>query len=115
MATGGVLGVVPKQVPMSTRVYGPTRRPSSVLGDLVQSGLLKEDPGRIYDRLVHDRQQGDHIEFVSFDAEDVASPIGQSRQFVGAIAALAGRSAERRDAVELTFSDAGSIPAASTT
>ena len=62
---------------------------AAVHRDLVKPGLLPEDLGRIYDRLFHDRQQGDYIEFVSFDAEDVASTIGQSRQFVDALEALA--------------------------
>jgi len=36
--------------------------------------LLSEDLGRIHDRLFHDRQQGDFIEFGSFVAEDVGAP-----------------------------------------
>jgi len=36
-----------------------------------------------------DRQQGDYIEFVLFDAEDVGSTIGESRHLVGALEALA--------------------------
>ena len=44
---------------------------AAVHRDLVKPGLLPEDLGRIYDRLFHDRQQGDYIEFVAFDAVDV--------------------------------------------
>lgn len=57
---------------------------AAVHRDLVKPGLLPEDLGRIYDRLFHDRQQGDYIEFVSFDAEDVGNTIGESRHLVGA-------------------------------
>jgi len=62
---------------------------AAVHRDLVKPGLLPEDLGRIYDRLFHDRQQGDYIEFVSFDAEDVGSTIDESRHLVGALEALA--------------------------
>ena len=62
---------------------------AAVHRDLVKPGLLPEDLGRIYDRLFHDRQQGDYIEFVSFDAAEVGSTIGESRNLVGALEALA--------------------------
>ena len=62
---------------------------AAVHRDLVKPGLLPEDLGRIYDRLFHDRQQGDYIEFVSFDPEEVGSTIGESRHLVGALEALA--------------------------
>ena len=62
---------------------------AAVHRDLVKPGLLPEDLGRIYDRLFHDRQQGDYIEFVSFDAEDVGGTLGESRQLVRALEALA--------------------------
>ena len=57
--------------------------------DLVKPGLLAEDMGRVYDRLFHDRQQGDYIEFVSFEAEDVGNTIDESRQLVAAFETLA--------------------------
>jgi hypothetical protein len=62
---------------------------AAVHRDLVKPALLPEDLGRIYDRLFHDRQQGDYIEFVSFDAEEVRSTVGESRLLVGALEALA--------------------------
>lgn len=62
---------------------------AAVHRDLVKPGSLQEDLGRIYDRLFHDRQQGDYIEFVSFDAVDVGSTIAESRRLVGALEALA--------------------------
>lgn len=62
---------------------------AAVHRDLVKPGSLHEDLGRIYDRLFHDRQQGDYIEFVSFDAVDVGSTIAESRRLVGALEALA--------------------------
>lgn len=42
---------------------------AAVHRDLVKPGFLPQDLGRVYDRLFHDRQQGDHIEFVSFEAD----------------------------------------------
>jgi len=62
---------------------------AAVHRDLVKPALLPEDLGRIYDRLFHDRQQGDYIEFVSFEAEEVRSTVGESRLLVGALEALA--------------------------
>lgn len=62
---------------------------AAVHRDLVKPGSLPEDLGRIYDRLFHDRQQGDYIEFVSFEAADVGRTIGESRRLVGALEALA--------------------------
>lgn len=62
---------------------------AAVHRDLVKSGLLSEDLGKLYDRLFHDRQQGDYIEFVVFEAADVANTIGEVRQLVHALEALA--------------------------
>ena len=62
---------------------------AAVHRDLVKPDLLPEDLGRLYDRLFHDRQQGDYIEFVSFDAEEVGRTIGDSTKLVGALEALA--------------------------
>lgn len=39
---------------------------------VVKPGTLAEEWGRFYDRLFHDRQQGDYVEFVAF--EDLISP-----------------------------------------
>jgi len=62
---------------------------AAVHRDLVKPGLLPEDLGRLYDRLFHDRQQGDYIEFVSFEAEEVESTIGESKNLVGVFETLA--------------------------
>lgn len=57
--------------------------------DLVQPGLLNEDLGKLYDRLFHDRQQADYVEFVSFEAEETARTIVESSGLVHALEALA--------------------------
>ena len=62
---------------------------AAVHRDLVKPGLLSGDLGRSYDRLFHDRQQGDYIDFVSFDAAEVATNIGESTMLVDAFEALA--------------------------
>ena len=62
---------------------------AAVHRDLVKPGLAPEDHGRLYDRLFHDRQQGDYIEFVSFDAEEVGRTIAESTTLVGAFEVLA--------------------------
>lgn len=61
---------------------------AAVHRDLVKAGLLREETGKLYDRLFHDRQEGDYIEFVSFDTEDVEKTIEEARRLVDALAAL---------------------------
>jgi uncharacterized protein (UPF0332 family) len=49
---------------------------------LVKTGSLSAKWGRFYDRLFQDRQQGDYIEFVSFERRDVLTTLEQARQLV---------------------------------
>jgi uncharacterized protein (UPF0332 family) len=56
---------------------------------LVKPGLLPEAWGRFYDRLFEDRQQGDYVEFVSFEADDVTATVVQTRELVTFLARLA--------------------------
>ena len=63
---------------------------AAVHRDLVKPGLLSEELGRVYDRLFHDRQQGDYVEFVSFDAEEAAKTIVDSSSLVRALESLVG-------------------------
>ena len=51
---------------------------AAVHRDLVKPGLLSAESGKVYDRLFHDRQQGDYIEFVSFDAEAATRAIAEA-------------------------------------
>jgi len=67
---------------------------AAVHRDLVKPRLLPEDLGKVYDRLFHDRQQGDYVEFVSFEAEEVRTTIVESSGLVRALEALL---ASRRD------------------
>jgi hypothetical protein len=66
----------------------------------VKPGLLSEDWGRFYDRLFHDRQQGDYAEFVSFDPGEVREMVERTPDLIHALEALAGskRKASRRRA-----------------
>lgn len=61
---------------------------AAVHRDLVKPGLLSDRTGRLYDRLFHDRQEGDYFEFVSFAREDVERTIEEARQLVEALAGL---------------------------
>ncbi len=61
---------------------------AAVHRDLVKAGLLSAELGKLYDRLFHDRQQGDYVEFVSFDAEEAARTIVDSSALVRALESL---------------------------
>jgi hypothetical protein len=61
---------------------------AAVHRDLVKPGFLPEEPGKLYDRLFHDRQQGDYVEFVSFDAEEEARTIAETSVLVRALESL---------------------------
>lgn len=67
---------------------------AAVHGELVKPGLLSVELGKFYDRLFHDRQQGDYIEFVSFDSEEVAQTVEAT---AGLICALEGLVGSRQD------------------
>lgn len=62
---------------------------AAVHGDLVKTGLFAADWGKFYDRLFHDRQQGDYIEFVSFDPGEVAETVRTTSGLVQALEELA--------------------------
>jgi uncharacterized protein (UPF0332 family) len=49
---------------------------------LVKTGSLSPEWGRFYDRLFQDRQQGDYIEFVSFEKRDFLTTLEQARELV---------------------------------
>ncbi len=58
---------------------------AAVHRDLVKPGLLSADWGRFYDRLFHDRQQGDYIEFVSFEPGEVGKTVEGTSGLVRAL------------------------------
>lgn len=55
---------------------------SAVHRHLVKPGLLPTEWGRFYDRLFEERQQGDYVELVSFDGEEVRSAVEKSTELV---------------------------------
>lgn len=73
---------------------------AAVLRGLFQPGVLTEDLGTICDRLFHDRQQCDSIEFVSFDAEDLRAPSASFGILLAPLRRSRQRLAERLGAFE---------------
>jgi uncharacterized protein (UPF0332 family) len=53
--------------------------------DLVRTGVLSAELGRLYDRLFQERQQADYIEFVEFERKEVDELIEQSSRFVSVL------------------------------
>ena len=49
---------------------------------LVKTGSLSPEWGRFYDRLFQERQQGDYIEFISFERRDVLTTLEQAKELV---------------------------------
>ena len=68
---------------------------AAVHRDLVKPRLLSEDWGRFYDRLFHDRQQGDYIEFVTFEPSEVRDTVEKTSDLVRALEALVAPNRER--------------------
>lgn len=56
--------------------------------EFVKTGLIDKKWSRVYDRLFDDRQQGDYIAFVSFDAEVVEKQISLCNEFLQALRPL---------------------------
>lgn len=55
---------------------------------LVKTGKVSTAWGRFYDRIFENRQRGDYQELVSFETEQVAEMVEQSREFVAEMARL---------------------------
>jgi uncharacterized protein len=51
----------------------------------IKSGKLDPKWGRLYDRLFEDRQEGDYLVFVSFEADYVRSQLDQCTLFLAAV------------------------------
>lgn len=62
---------------------------SAVHRHLVKTGLLPAEWGRFYDRVFEERQQGDYVELVSFDAEEVRTALVKAAEMVGVLEGLA--------------------------
>lgn len=54
----------------------------------IKTGLLDVQWGRLYDRLFEDRQEGDYVVFVSFEANYVQTQLEQCSVFLHDLAAL---------------------------
>lgn len=52
--------------------------------ELVKPGFLADDWGKFYDRLFHDRQQGDYVEFVAFEPGEVEETVRRTIDLVRA-------------------------------
>lgn len=49
---------------------------------LVKTGQMKIEHGKIYDRLFENRQEGDYLELIRFEEEQVSHAIQDARAFV---------------------------------
>ena len=52
---------------------------------LVKPGLVSIELGKIYDQLFGDRQEGDYIELIQFEKEQVANALQNASSFVDAM------------------------------
>lgn len=56
---------------------------SAVHQKLVKTGFLTPVLGKIYDRLFENRQEGDYLEMVHFEEEQLRQALKDATQFVG--------------------------------
>ncbi|MFH0800416.1 MAG: HEPN domain-containing protein [Pseudomonadota bacterium] len=49
---------------------------------LVKAGILSSEFGKLYDRLFENRQEGDYLELVNFEAEQISQAIEEAASFV---------------------------------
>lgn len=52
---------------------------------LVNPGHLDAELGKLYDRLFHDRQEGDYVEFTHFEPEDAERAVADAKRLVAAL------------------------------
>lgn len=55
---------------------------------IVKPGLLSKELGKIYDRLFENRQEGDYIELVQFEKNQVGQAIQEATRFVNEVSKL---------------------------
>ncbi|MBW1961255.1 MAG: HEPN domain-containing protein [Deltaproteobacteria bacterium] len=55
----------------------------------VKTGLVQKENGRLYNRLFDTRQEGDYVDFVVFERDDVEPLIPQVKDFIETISQLA--------------------------
>lgn len=58
---------------------------AAVHQQLVKTGLLSTDSGKLYDRLFENRQEGDYLELVNFEKEQIAQAIENATALVNEI------------------------------
>jgi uncharacterized protein (UPF0332 family) len=56
--------------------------------EFVRAGLLSRELGQLYDRLFDNRQKADYADLVNFSAEDVGPWMGETVEFVQAVAEI---------------------------
>lgn len=74
---------------LSTSKHGHLR--SILHRDFVRTGLIPTELGRHFDRLFSSRQEGDYVDFVVFEADEVQSWLHDTTAFVEYIDGLIGR------------------------
>jgi len=62
----------------------------------IKTGLLDMKWGRLYDQLFEDRQEGDYVVFVSFEAEYVQTQLGQCSEFLNELRMFLPSTDERK-------------------
>jgi uncharacterized protein (UPF0332 family) len=62
---------------------------AAVHRDLVKSGLLAPELGRVFDRLFGNRQRADYLDLVHFETEEVVQLIEEAGAFVSELKRLA--------------------------
>jgi uncharacterized protein (UPF0332 family) len=62
----------------------------------IKTGLLDMKWGRLYDQLFEDRQEGDYVVFVSFEAAYVQSQLERCSEFLDELRAFLPSADERR-------------------
>lgn len=55
---------------------------SAIHQQLVKKGLISNEYGKIYDRMFENRQEGDYIELIEFEREQVDEAIADAERFV---------------------------------
>lgn len=55
---------------------------------LVKPGIVNGEQGLLYDRLFNNRQKADYVDLISFEADEVASWLVETKEFVATVNAL---------------------------
>lgn len=64
---------------------------------LVKPGLVNSESGILYDRLYNNRQKGDYVDLVYFDATEVGPWLAEAKDFVETMNALIAKEKDSED------------------